>query len=68
MNKKCFSFSKRKKTLLYLNIYMHFLTFLLHFSSRQQSVEDVVVSFPRVLSHNSILQKNQCSKAKIISL
>lgn len=47
----------------YLNIFMFFLTFMVLGSSSQQRVEDVVVSFSRILSHHSILQKNQCSTA-----
>lgn len=36
------------------------LTFVFLVSSCQQRIEDVVVSFSGVLSHNSILQRNKC--------
>lgn len=35
-------------------------TFVFLVRSRQQRVEDVVVSFSGVLSHNSILERNKC--------
>lgn len=48
------------------NVYLHlnckdctdFLTFMLFGGSCKQSVEDVVVSFPRVLTYHSILREN----------
>jgi len=62
--RQCFvNTASRPRLCWFLNMCLVFLTFIFFVSSCQQSVENVVVSFSRVLSHHPVLQQNKCSNA-----